>query len=633
MNIFGQNIEAEGQETIHFANDGMQIESAVIGGNLSTKYNGKKTKFKNIFKDIADKDSKANKQENKGLELILDNEPSNPFQALAFNSGKVLTEGAYKKYENNSIERDYFTQIQNSMLEAKDNKAKDGKTIYAKNGSKIDRENLLYRQIAHSAANNAQIDPNLFSRLVETESSWNPQAKSNAGAKGIVQFMPKTAKQYGLTEKQLSSTDPNDIEAVMYAGAQHLSSLLNKYDGDYDAALLAYNGGEGGYEKMKDMAVKRLDKSKDQLTGADVLTALRIDRRDNPQKPKSAFSQQSLDYVVGIRGYDPDQDFSYQGAYQNSPLKRYPSMAESYGDNNSNAREPYPQDMERIPMRDSNPLPLNITPESVQQNIPNLDNTFRNIQNEVQGSNITSQQRTGSLADSIGLPWSQIAATAPAIFDRPDFVDRQYYNPILEDPYSVSLQDQRNQVNSAFRSMERQLPNNPEALAALAGQRYQAENQISANEFRTNQELLNTTLNRNVQTLNQAQQLNNQYSDLQMDRQTRAKAITDDRRQQALSSLATAFDKQRQLKTNIHMLEATTPYAYNTQTNAYDLVRPELDPINYSGIPAANQPTRQITKTTDGKNSQTNVFDSLKLQEAQRRANMQSHIIRNSWSN
>lgn len=83
------------------------------------------------------------------------------------------------------------------------------------------------------------IPPDLFSRLIETESGWNPDAVSSAGAEGIAQFMPLTSQ---------GNVDPfNPFESLSYA-AELLRSYYRKF-GDWEQALAAYNAGPGAVQK------------------------------------------------------------------------------------------------------------------------------------------------------------------------------------------------------------------------------------------------------------------------------------------------------------------------------------------------------------------------------------------------
>lgn len=94
-----------------------------------------------------------------------------------------------------------------------------------------------YRQVAIAAAKAAGIDPNIFVAQIQQESGFNPNAKSSAGAEGIAQFMPGTAKGMGV--------NPWDPVASLYAAARLDANNLHAYGGDWAKALAAYNAGGG----------------------------------------------------------------------------------------------------------------------------------------------------------------------------------------------------------------------------------------------------------------------------------------------------------------------------------------------------------------------------------------------------
>jgi hypothetical protein len=92
------------------------------------------------------------------------------------------------------------------------------------------------KQLASEAAKRHGIDPVFYAAQIEQESGWNPNAKSKAGATGLAQFMPATAKAFKL--------NPLDPVASLDAGAKYMAQLKQKF-GDEDTARLAYNWGEG----------------------------------------------------------------------------------------------------------------------------------------------------------------------------------------------------------------------------------------------------------------------------------------------------------------------------------------------------------------------------------------------------
>jgi soluble lytic murein transglycosylase-like protein len=96
------------------------------------------------------------------------------------------------------------------------------------------------------AAADAEIDPDIAFGLVRAESSFRNQATSPVGAVGLTQLMPRTAAwmEPGVTRTQLRNPDTN-----LRVGFKYLNYLLDKYKGNEDLALLAYNRGPGTVDR------------------------------------------------------------------------------------------------------------------------------------------------------------------------------------------------------------------------------------------------------------------------------------------------------------------------------------------------------------------------------------------------
>jgi soluble lytic murein transglycosylase-like protein len=94
----------------------------------------------------------------------------------------------------------------------------------------------ICRTLAQSAADN-DLPEEFFTRLIWQESRFDPTAVSPAGAQGIAQFMPGTARAYGLD-------DPFDAERAIDAQAHLMRDLLRQF-GAVPLALAAYNAGAG----------------------------------------------------------------------------------------------------------------------------------------------------------------------------------------------------------------------------------------------------------------------------------------------------------------------------------------------------------------------------------------------------
>ena len=91
-----------------------------------------------------------------------------------------------------------------------------------------------YRQLARQLASKYSIDPDIFERQIDAESGFNPGAQSSAGALGIAQFMPGTARSMGI--------DPTDPEASLDAAARLMAQYIQE-TGSWEGALAAYNAG------------------------------------------------------------------------------------------------------------------------------------------------------------------------------------------------------------------------------------------------------------------------------------------------------------------------------------------------------------------------------------------------------
>ena len=92
----------------------------------------------------------------------------------------------------------------------------------------------LYLDAAKDAARRHGVPEDLFLRLVQQESGWNPNAVSHKGATGLAQLMPATARRLGV-----NATDPNDN---LDGGAKYLRMMYDRF-GDWKLALAAYNAG------------------------------------------------------------------------------------------------------------------------------------------------------------------------------------------------------------------------------------------------------------------------------------------------------------------------------------------------------------------------------------------------------
>src|SRR6266852_718692 len=97
-------------------------------------------------------------------------------------------------------------------------------------------------KLVREAADRHSVDAALVRAVIETESNWNPKAYSHKGAGGLMQLIPTTAQRYG-------ASDVFDPQQNINAGVKHLKWLLERYNGNLDLALAAYNAGEGAVDR------------------------------------------------------------------------------------------------------------------------------------------------------------------------------------------------------------------------------------------------------------------------------------------------------------------------------------------------------------------------------------------------
>ncbi|MEM7137219.1 MAG: lytic transglycosylase domain-containing protein [Myxococcota bacterium] len=130
-------------------------------------------------------------------------------------------------------------------------KAKSGKSRPAakgrsgsSSGQKDPHRYRRYDNVITEAAELYQLPHSFIRAVMRVESDFNPNVVSRAGAMGLMQLMPKTARSMGVS-------DPFDARQNILGGARYLRILANRFKGDLILTVAAYNAGEGAVDKYE----------------------------------------------------------------------------------------------------------------------------------------------------------------------------------------------------------------------------------------------------------------------------------------------------------------------------------------------------------------------------------------------
>jgi hypothetical protein len=600
----GIEIEAEGGEPIMFNPDG----SADIFGNMIVP--GTKRKFKHVAAELAKKEAKSMELADEGLKLLTEVNPYNKWDNLKFNSGTIMLTGGSQKIKELSTTKKHLANMQNALLELASEKNVDADSLSkgilkrAKNGASVKAANGAsdpgdkYKKMLEEAAKKYGVDYNVLKRLVTQESNFSPKAVSSRGAIGLMQFTPETAKQYGISKEKLKSTKDDDVKDVVDAAVKHFDSLLKSNSNDYKLALVAYNAGQGAVEHVR----KQLKKK--QITGDEWLSYMATQREKNPTKKIHAWQNETYEYVTNIAGTS-DEDF-YEGRKADQFREKYYNKLR--------------EDISKEQPGTFQPVDFQYNPSTGEKSPVSNPTYNERFQFNVNDRNLPT--------DAESLPLYQVLPELYAMgTNQEEPVWMQQFTPDLYQPYNISFQDRLNANTQTFNASSQYIANNPQAQAVLAGQKYTADSQVLADEFRVNQGIYADVVNRNTALLNEAELKNLQLADLQYTRQTQAKSNTKSTNQAILNSITMKLAEREKANRYLKVYENLYDYRFDENSGKAEYLGPdrtnEIVPITpQSGVPGTLPTPTEVQSMSqrfdkDNKIKATTINTPSKLQQRQ----------------
>jgi len=161
------------------------------------------------------------------------------------------------------------------------------------------RFSKAYDHIITAAAQRNNLDPMLVKSVIKVESDFNRFTISPKGARGLMQLMPGTARNLGVT----NSFDPTEN---IHGGARYLRKMLKRFDGNTKLALAAYNAGPtavetyGGVPPYKETMryIKKVMNAYSSLTGHNYPLSSRQRSVETPEKPAKMYKSITSDGVL-----------------------------------------------------------------------------------------------------------------------------------------------------------------------------------------------------------------------------------------------------------------------------------------------------------------------------------------------
>lgn len=223
LNSGGRSVAMKRAAQINnYVNNTNKAENTIIANNLNTIY-------------------PPGKESVQSFEKVLSKTKHSDFGTLLLNPSSLnVNANLYgNNSNNNGIENISTDNAINATLLRALKEVEEAKQDFSKPNteSKVQLLNMI-----NKVARENGVDEKLVQALIKQESGFNTKAKSKAGAIGLMQLMPATAKAMGVK-------DPYNATQNVEGGVKYLKSLLNRYNGNIILSLAAYNAGPAAVDK------------------------------------------------------------------------------------------------------------------------------------------------------------------------------------------------------------------------------------------------------------------------------------------------------------------------------------------------------------------------------------------------
>ncbi len=542
MSYMGNTVEAEAGEPAIIS---PKTGDLTIYGNLKNPLSG--NKFKTDAKTLLQKEQRVNKLMDYSTALVNNNDPYNKWSRLKFNSGNAMMTGAGIKKKQLQESKEHLGDIQEAILGMSDDLGVDPQKLSqgkfeARKGLRM-KNYQVGGEIPGSEHNNLYLYRHRNDQLAPTQPQVGLYPPPPGGKLSLAQRHnnPGNLKYAPWMQKYGAVQGEPGKDGGVFAkfpdvqhGQQAMVALLKdpKYQG----------------RTVQD-AIKRWTNNSPYATIPDDIRGRKISSLDN---------QQFTSLLNTITKGEDNKMYNWENV--NTPPQNQQTSQPPYNAGRVGGGNP------QFPQEQYNP-----------QRVKPGGNYDFNLQEP-------KQYTVGTNAK--GLEFNQIA---PELFaaatNRREPVFAQKYQPELFEPYQVSFQDRRNLNNQTFRAVSQRLGDNPGALSQLASQKYEADNQVNADEFRTNQQINNEITNKNIGLLNDTQGKNLTIADQQYIRASQAKSNTKAVNQAVISSISSKIAQNKLENRTLQTYENLYPhYRYDNQYQLQKEGAPGGEYLNTSGV-------------------------------------------------